>query len=83
MDEIKFVEDSLQKIRRDMVYLSRPHHFKLFKGRLPQILLGPYFVPYNTVYKLQLLPFGLPVSNKPKLHKLHVVSCPWVRNVIP
>ena len=25
-----------------MVYLSRPHHFKFFKGCLPQILLGPF-----------------------------------------
>ena len=25
-----------------MVYLSRPYHFKFFKGCLPQILLGPF-----------------------------------------
>ena len=25
---------------RDMVYLSRPYHFKFFKGSLPQVLLG-------------------------------------------
>ena len=26
----------------DMVCLSRPYHFKIFKGCLPQILLGPF-----------------------------------------
>ena len=25
-----------------MVYLGRPYHFKIFKGYLPQILLGPF-----------------------------------------
>ena len=33
--------DSLQKVWRDMVCLSRPYPFKFFKGCLPQILLGP------------------------------------------
>ena len=30
------------KIRSDMICLSRPYHFKIFKGCLPQILLGPF-----------------------------------------
>ena len=32
MDQVKFVEDSLKKIRRDLVCLGRPYHFNLFKG---------------------------------------------------
>ena len=40
MVQVKFVKDSLLKIWSDMVSLSRPYHFKLFKGYLPQILLG-------------------------------------------
>ena len=35
MDQVKFVEDSLS----DRI---RPYHFKLFKGYLPQILLGSF-----------------------------------------
>ena len=42
MDQVKFVEDSLQKRWRDMVCLSRSYHFKFSKGCLPQILLGPF-----------------------------------------
>ena len=30
------------KIWSDMVCLSRPYHFKIFEGCLPQILLGPF-----------------------------------------
>ena len=37
MDQVKFVEGSLQKI-----CLDRPYHFNLFKDCLPQILLGPF-----------------------------------------
>ena len=33
----------LLKIWRNMVCLSRPYPFKLFKGCFPQILLGPLF----------------------------------------
>ena len=33
MDQVKFVEDSQ----------SRPYHFKIFKGYLPQIVLGLFF----------------------------------------
>ena len=33
--------DSLQKVWRDMVCLSRPYPFKFFKGCLPQVLLDP------------------------------------------
>ena len=38
MDQVKFVEDSLSKIWRDMVCLS----FKFCKVYLPQILLGSF-----------------------------------------
>ena len=41
MDQVKFVEDRLWKISSNMVCLSRPYHFILFKRCLPQILLGP------------------------------------------
>ena len=41
IDQVKFVEDSLQKIWR------RPYSFKFFKGCLPQIFLSPFL---NTLY---------------------------------
>ena len=40
-----------------MVYLGRPHHFKSFKGCLPQILLGPFLntlthiISYSKTFK--------------------------------
>ena len=37
MGPAKFGEDSLCKNRTDMIYLSRPYHFKFLKGCLPQI----------------------------------------------
>ena len=40
MDQMKFFEESFQKLWSDMVCLSRPYHFKYFKGCLPQISLG-------------------------------------------
>ena len=43
IDHVKFLEDSLYKIWSRMVCLSRPYHFKCFKGCLPQILLGSFF----------------------------------------
>ena len=42
MGQLKFVEDSLEKVCSDMVSLSRPYHFKFFRGCLPQIVLGPF-----------------------------------------
>ena len=42
MDQVKFVEDSLQKISRIMVWLSRQNSLRFFKCCLPQILLGPF-----------------------------------------
>ena len=50
MDQVIFVEDSLQKIWRDMVCLRRPYPFKYFKGRLPQILLGLFL---NTLSQMK------------------------------
>ena len=41
VDQVKFVEDSLQKIWRDIFCLSRAYPFKFFKGCPPQILLCP------------------------------------------
>ena len=32
-----------------MIRIGRPYHFKYFKGRLPQILLGPL---YNTLSQI-------------------------------
>ena len=49
MDQIKFVEGSLQKSLSDLVCLSRPYHFKVFKGCLPHIVLGPFL---NTLTQL-------------------------------
>ena len=37
MDQVKFVNDSLEKIWSDRVFLSKPYHFKFLKGCLPQI----------------------------------------------
>ena len=33
-----------------MVYLSRPYHFKFFKGCLPQILLGPFLNTLSQIF---------------------------------
>ena len=47
--QVKFVEDSLKKIRNDVtcfLFLSKPYHFNVFKGCFPQILLGPSGVFY-------------------------------------
>ena len=41
MYQVKFVEN--------MVFLSKPYHFKLFKGFFPQISLGPFL---NTLSKI-------------------------------
>ena len=38
MDQVKFVEGSFY----NMLCLSRPYHFKFFKGCLPQISIGPF-----------------------------------------
>ena len=58
---IKVFKDGPSKICRrqsvknlkwyDMVYPSRPYHFKFFKGYLPQILLCPFL---NTLTQLLL-----------------------------
>ena len=55
MDQVKFVKDSLWKVWIGMVYLdmvclSRPCHFKFFKGCLPQILLGPLLNTLTQVF---------------------------------
>ena len=42
LDQVKFIEDNLYEIWRDMVCLSRLYSFKFFKGSLSQILLGPF-----------------------------------------
>ena len=42
----------LKKFESDMVCLGRPYHFKLFKGCLLQILLGPFisrFRPFSNI----------------------------------
>ena len=50
MDRVKFVEDSLYKIWSVMACLSRPYHFKFFKGYLPQVLLGPFLNSLTHLY---------------------------------
>ena len=60
LDQVRFVEDSLQKIWRDMVCLSRRYPFKFFKGCLPQVLLGPLL---NTLSQIKV-PFNWPYKSK-------------------
>ena len=69
-------------------WLSRPHHFKCFKGYLPQILLGPFLnalthmsISINriTLHYLLLIsgqcPFSIVLEN---LRKPHVsLRFPW------
>ena len=50
MDYIKFVEDSIWKIWRDMVCLRRPYRFKFFKCFLPQVLLGPFLSTLSQIF---------------------------------
>ena len=50
MDQVKFVKDSLYKIWKNVVCLSRPYPFKLFKGYLTQILLGPFLNTLSHAY---------------------------------
>ena len=54
MDQVKFVEDSLQKIEVIWSALSRPYDFKFFKGCLPQILLGPFLNTYMILVDIGL-----------------------------
>ena len=52
MDQVKFVEDSLQRFERVWSALGRPYTIKLFKDCLSQILLGPFL---NTLSQMILL----------------------------
>ena len=58
MEQVKVVEDSLYKVWSDIVCLGRSYHFKIFKGSLTQILLGPFL---NTLTHL-IVTFHLKVS---------------------
>ena len=40
----------------EMVFLSRPYHFKFFTGCLPQILLGPFMNTLTQLFCLFLIP---------------------------
>ena len=51
MEQVKFVEANLQKIWSDMICLSRPCHFRFFKGCLPQISLGPFLNTLSQIHK--------------------------------
>ena len=42
MDQVKFGKTALKKFEVIWSVLSKPYHFKFFKGSLPQILLGPF-----------------------------------------
>ena len=70
MDQVKFVEDSLYKIWRDTVFLSRPYPFKFFKGCLPQILLGPFV---NTLSQMLFGKFVRPNNEMPRSWKWYIV----------
>ena len=54
MDQVKFLEDSLQKIWSDMVCRGRPYHCSFFKGFLPQILLGPFLNTLSKILRVHL-----------------------------
>ena len=43
-----------------MIWLGRPYHFKLFKGWLPQIFLGPFLNAYSQIN---------PLSSMQSLHR--------------
>ena len=49
IDQVKFVEDSFQKIWSDMVYIGRPYYFKIIKGYVPQVLLVPFLYTLTQV----------------------------------
>ena len=51
-----------------MVSLSRPYHFKSFKGCLPQILLGPFL---NTLSHFSILAEATSVGNN-RMGDLHI-----------
>ena len=42
VNQVKSVEHSLKKVWSDIVSLSRPYHFKIFKDCHPKILLDPF-----------------------------------------
>ena len=66
VDQVKFVEDSLSKIRSDMVCLSRPYHLKIFKGSLPQILLSPFLNTLTQVFQSFIERWGENKTDTPK-----------------
>ena len=79
MDQVKYVEDSLLKIWSDMVYLSRPHHFKFFKGCLLQISLGPFLNILSHIISLEnyfscTSPEETPTNNNFCLSQLWIIS---------
>ena len=49
MNQVKFVEGSLQKKIEGISY-DRSYHFKFFKGCLPQISLGPFLNTLSHLY---------------------------------
>ena len=71
MNQVKFVEDSLQKIWSDMV--CRPYHFKIFEGCLPQILLGPFLNTLSHIGQIKqaavVFLFGMWKAHEKKLFK--------------
>ena len=85
MDQSTFMEDSIKKIRSDMVSLIIPYHFKFFKGCLPQILL-PWrlTVEWRLNVTFSLLTTGSPlISLNPSFHKhsqSRRISLRWTYN---
>ena len=55
MDQVNFVEDSLQKFEEVWSAFSRSYPFKFFKGCLPQILLGPFLNTLSHIYILNTI----------------------------
>ena len=55
MEQLKFVEDSLYEIWKDMVCLSKQYLFTFFKGCLPQILLDTFLKTLSQIESLHLI----------------------------
>ena len=51
MGQVKFVEDTLQNVWRDMVCLGRPYLFKFYKGCFPQVFLGLFLNTWSHLYR--------------------------------
>ena len=71
MDQVRFVDDSLEKIWSDR---GRPYQFKFFNGCLLQILLGPFL---NTLTQILLR-----VSTRSCLNRIFFGVSLWIVLVV-